>query len=122
MEITNNILESVKAYCGISIDSDNTAFDETLISSINTVVMMLDQMNVGTKGFTMVDGTETWDQLIPDPVKYPGIKDYVKMKTRLLFDSGSLTPNMKTATEELLKEIEWRLNYKADAEEHGLIT
>lgn len=120
--VTNNILESVKAECGISIDSDNTAFDDQLIDSINTVVMALDQMNVGTKGFIMVDGTETWDQLIPDPVKYSGIKTYVKIKTHMLFDPKSFTPNTMKSAEEVLREIEWRLNYKADAEEHGLIT
>lgn len=122
MAITNNILDSVKAYCGISVDSEVDAYDEQLISHINTVVMMLSQMGVGIDEFEMTDGTETWDQLIPDSYKYSGIKDYIKIKVRMLFDPASFTPNAANSANELLTEIEWRLNYKSDAEALGILS
>lgn len=119
----NKILDSVKAYCRISIDSEVTAYDEELIGHINTVLMMLNQMGVGPDGgFELTTGDETWDQIIPDNIKYPGIKDYVKIKVRLLFDPEAFTPNAKESANEMLKEIEWRLNYKADAERAGLVS
>ena len=119
----NKILDSVKAYCRISIDSEVTAYDEELIGHINTVLMMLNQMGVGPEGgFALETGDETWDQIIPDNIKYPGIKDYVKIKVRLLFDPEAFTPNAKESANESLREIEWRLNYKVDAERAGLIS
>lgn len=119
----NKILDSVKAYCRISIDSEVTAYDEELIGHINTVLMMLNQMGVGPEGgFALETGDETWEQIIPDNIKYPGIKDYVKIKVRLLFDPEAFTPNAKESANESLREIEWRLNYKADAERAGLIS
>jgi len=122
-ELDNNILNSVKAYCGISADSEVTAYDDQLMSHINTVLMMLNQMGVGdpSREFRLVDGSETWDQIIQNN-NFSGIKDYVKIKTRMLFDPASFTPNAMQASENLLQEIEWRLNYKADADEAGLIT
>lgn len=118
-----NILDSVKAYCRITLDSGVTAYDDELIGHINTVLMDLNQMGVGPEGgFALVDGSETWDQVIPDNIKYPGIKDYVKIKSRILFDPEAFTPNAMNSANERLKEIEWRLNYKADAERAGIIS
>ena len=117
------ILDSVKAYCRISLDSGVTAYDEELISHINTVLMELNQMGVGPEGgFILETGEETWNQVIPDSIKYAGIKDYVKIKTRLLFDPDAFPPSAKESAEKMLAEIEWRLNYKADAERAGLIS
>ena len=118
-----NILDSVKAYCRITLDSGVTAYDDELISHINTVLMMLNQMGVGPEGgFALVDGTETWSQVVPDNIKYPGIIDYIKIKTRILFDPESFTPNAMQSANAVLQEIEWRLNYKADAEREGILS
>lgn len=117
------ILDDVKAYCRITLDSEVTVYDEELIGHINTVLMMLNQMGVGPDGgFELTDGTETWSQIIPDGIKYPGIKDYVKIKTRILFDPEAFTPNAMNSANEILKEIEWRLNYKSDAEREGILS
>lgn len=115
------ILDDVKAYCRITLDSGVTAYDEELIGHINTVLMMLNQMGVGPDGgFELTDGNETWSQIIPDNIKYPGIKDYVKIKTRILFDPEAFTPSAMESANKILGEIEWRLNYKADAERDGI--
>ena len=120
--MATKILDDVKAYCRLSIDSGVTAYDEELIGHINTVLMMLNQMGVGPEGgFALETGNETWDQIIPDNIKYPGIKDYIKIKTRILFDPEAFTPNAMNSANEMLSEIEWRLNYKADAEREGVI-
>lgn len=122
-QMDNNILRSVKAYCGISVDSEVTAYDDQLMSHINTVLMMLNQMGVGdsAREFRLEDGSETWDQVIQN-YNFSGIKDYIKIKTKMLFDPESFTPNAMQASKEILQEIEWRLNYKADADEAGLPT
>lgn len=117
------ILDDVKAYCRITLDSGVTAYDEELIGHINTVLMDLNQMGVGPEnGFILETGEEVWSQIIPDSIKYAGIKDYVKLKTRILFDPDAFTPNAMNSATERLKEIEWRLNYKADAEREGILS
>lgn len=117
-----NILQSVKDYCRITLDSGVTAYDDELISHINTVLMELNRMGVGPDGgFALVDGTETWDQVVPDNVKYPGIIDYIKIKTRVLFDPDAFSSNAMQSTEKVLQEIEWTLNYIADAERSGIL-
>ncbi len=115
------ILDDVKAYCRITLDSGVTAYDTELIGHINTVLMMLKRMGVGPDGgFVLTTGDETWSQIIPDLIKYAGIKDYVKLRTRLLFDPEAFTPNAKESAEKQLEEIAWTLNYQADADRDGI--
>lgn len=124
-EERDNILISVKKFCGIDDGTDeDSAYTDQIITHINTVFMMLNQMGVGPDGgFKVVDGTETWSAYKGDTNNdFNGVEDYVKMKTKILFDPQSLTPNTMEATNKLLNEIEWRLNYKADAITNGLIS
>ena len=121
--MATKILDDVKAACRITLDSGVTAYDEELKGHINTVLMILRRMGVGPEnGFVVTTGDETWDQIIPDPIKYAGIKDYVLLRVRMLFDPDAFTPNAKEANEHNLEEIAWTLNYEADAERDGIPT
>lgn len=109
----NSILNTVKKAVGLMPEYD--AFDDTLIMHINSVFMILSQVGVGpTKGFRIEDASAEWgDFLSEDYENYESVKSYICMKVRLLFDPPSSSTHMQ-AIEDLVSELEWRLNIEAE--------
>lgn len=110
-----SILTSVKQQLGITEEYDH--FDPQIIRDTNAVLMILSQMGVGPKGFAIKDKNSTWTDFIPeaDLETIEGIKTYVGLKVRLLFDP----PASSTVTEtinRLITELEWRLYTAAETE------
>lgn len=102
----DSILLTTKQLLGLA--PEYTAFDLEIKTHINTVLMILSQMGVGRADFILTDETSTWQDFIGDRKDLAGIRTYVGMKVRLMFDppqNGSL----KDALEQNLQEIEWRL-------------
>ena len=61
----DSILDSVKLNVGrYAFDDDN--FDADLIMHINTTLMILRQLGVGKKGFSISGSSETWDEFLED--------------------------------------------------------
>jgi len=124
MEITENILTSVKKLLGI--EENYTHFDADIIMHINSVFSILGQLGVGpVNGFSLEDGDETWDQFITDGVgfnKFSMVKSYIYLKVRLLFDPP-LSSAAMDAINRQISELEWRLYVAADpvakSEEEG---
>lgn len=111
MGTTDSILNSVKKVLGV--DPTYEAFDLDIIMHINTVLNVLNQMGVGTAGFTISDNTATWQQFIPSGYQVDMAKSYVCLRTRLLFDP----PTNGTTTEAInrqISELEWRLFVNVD--------
>lgn len=126
-EEIDNILLSVKRYCGIEDSTDeDSAYTNQIVTHINTVFMILNQLGVGPEdGFKIVDGTEKWSDFKSTgkkPNDFNGVEDYMNLKVKVLFDPQSFTPNAMEAANKLLAELEWRLNYRADANRNGLIS
>ena len=109
----DSILTSVKKTLGIPAEHDQ--FDLDIIIHINSVFDILTQLGVGPEeGFMIEDDTTTWDEFITDQ-RLNLVKTYMYMKVRFLFDpptSGIVTG----AQQELIKEMEWRLNVQVDPE------
>jgi hypothetical protein len=111
----DSILTSVKEAVGIA--EEHKHFDKILITHINSVFMELTQIGVGPhEGFVIDDETELWSDFIPstDTVRFEGVKSYMILKVRLLFDP----PNNSAIIESMNRQIErleWRLNVNADA-------
>lgn len=104
---TNSILDTVKQMLGL--DPSYTAFDTDVIVSINSALMTLHQMGVGpTVCFSITGNTETWDQIIGSDTDLEGIKQYIFLKTKYLFDPPS-TSSVQEAYANQIKELEWRL-------------
>lgn len=100
-----SILNSVKKLLGIVPEYE--AFDTDLITHINSVFMILQQMGVGPEeGFTISDSSATWDDFTTD-TKLVGVRTYVPLKVRLIFDPP--TGSTKEAVENVVAEMEWRL-------------
>ena len=110
-----SILNTIKEMLGASPDYD--AFNTDIIIHINTAFMELTQIGVGPQeGFMITDDSETWADFIPetDALQLQGIKSYVYLSVKLVFDP----PSNSSATESInrqLAKLEWRLNHVVDA-------
>lgn len=108
----DSILTSIKKLLGI-IETD-TSFDTDVIMHINTVFMILNQVGVGPEGgFSITDSSAKWSDFMEDESKIEGMKTYVYLKVKEVFDPPTnlaILNNMK----ELARELEWRLNIECD--------
>lgn len=109
----DSILDTVKKAVGLA--PDYTAFDLELTMHVNSTFLTLHQLGVGpTAGFSIADRTTTWSEFLGDDPLLNGIKTYISMKVKILFDAASIPPGALTAIQENLKETEWRLNVHVD--------
>lgn len=107
-----SILNTVKKMLGLAEDYE--AFDTDIIISINSAFMTLMQLGVGPKtGFSIQDKSATWKDFIGESTQLEMVKQYIYMKTKLVFDP-SLTSNVNEIYKEQIKELEWRLNVQVD--------
>lgn len=109
----DSILTSIKKL--VMGDEDDTSFDADIITHINTVLSILNQLGVGPdKGFSISDKTATWQQLIGSYPNLEAIKSYVYLKVKMVFDpptSGAVIESMN----QVIGELEWRINATAEA-------
>lgn len=102
-----SILKTIKQLVGCPDDFEQ--FDLDLMIHINSAFATITHLGAGPKeGYRITGVDNKWVEFEEDTQKLSLIKDYVYIKTHLLFDpptSGSLMDSLK----EQLKEMEWRL-------------
>ena len=108
----NSILTSIKKLLGIT--EFCTDFDTDIIMHINTVLMTLNQLGVGTEGFQIEDKNAVWSEFIKSD-KLAATKSYVYLRVKLLFDPP-LNSAIVEAIKESIRELEWRLNVRVELE------
>lgn len=108
-----SILETIKKMLGLS--AEQKEFDIDIIIHINSVLSKLNELGVGTeKTFSIQDEFALWDDFLPeDDNSFNDVKTYMYIKVKLIFDPPASSAAMK-AMEETAKELEWRLNCKAE--------
>ena len=105
--MNDSILTYIKKMNGI--DETCTDFDIDLITHINTVLMILTQMGLGpSTGFSIVDKNAVWSDLLSDSTVLEGVKSYIYLKVRLIFDTPTNT-TVITSINSTIKELEWRI-------------
>lgn len=110
-----SILTSIKKQLGI--EPDDTSFDEEIIIHINSVFMTLTQLGVGpAEGFEIEDETSVWQDFIPDMKKFSGVKTYIFMRVKLMFDNASMASPLIECYNRQIAEFEWRLRHAAESE------
>jgi len=112
----DSILISTKKILGVSADYE--VFDLDITTHINAAFSILHQLGLPEEGFFIADDTTMWSD-IPLEVTTSQlnlIKTYVYLKVRSLFDPPQ-TSYLIEATNNQLKEYEWRLNV---SRENGL--
>lgn len=108
-ELSDSILSSVKKLIGIN--DDDTSFDMDIILNINAAASTLYQLGVLQKPFTVSSKKDIYDDMLPEGSEdvINQVKMYFVYKTRIGFDSASLTGTMIQTIKELISEAEWRL-------------
>ena len=109
IEIQDSILLLIKKKLGIA--PDYHAFDEDIITDINTVLFSLNQIGVGTEDFAIKDKTTLWSDFLGESKNYEAVKTYIYIKVRLMFDPPT-SSFVIAALEKQVSELEWRLNVK----------
>ena len=108
----DSILTSIKKLLGVT--ESCTDFDTDIIMHINTVLMTLSQLGVGTEGFQIEDKNAVWSEFIKSD-KLAATKSYVYLRVKLLFDPP-LNSAIIEAIKESIRELEWRLNVRVESE------
>lgn len=110
----NSILNNIKKLLNIS--KENVSFDEDIILHINSVFMILNQMNVGPKeGYKIKDSSDKWSSFTSNDITIEAVKTYIYIKVKKIFDPPTSATVMK-AMDSTLVELEWRLNNRLESE------
>lgn len=111
-----SILTSIKKELGY--EPEDTGFDSEIIMHINSVLMDLRQIGVGpTEGFEIEDETSTWQDFLGANVKkFSGVKTYIYMRVKLIFDSSTMSSALIESYKNQCERFEWRLNHAAEFE------
>ena len=107
-QMQDSILKSVQLTRGVGLN--NSPFDESLLTAINTALNELTQLGIGPEeGFVITSEEETWEDFFRgnDP-RIHMAKTYVSHRVWLMFDPPQ-SSTMIDAIEKTIREIEWRL-------------
>ena len=109
-----SILNTIKKMLGL--DANYTAFDTDIIVHINSALMTLTQLGVGSPlGFSITSSLATWQDFIGTASDLEAIKSFVYLKTRLAFDPPA-TSFVLEAIKAMISEYEWRINVQVDTD------
>ena len=109
--MSESILTSIKKLLNIS--EEYTHFDADVMMHINMAFMVLYQLGIGSEPFKITDKTSTWSDFLGDATDLEGVKTYIFLKVKLVFDPPQSSAAME-AIKENIAELEWRLNVTVD--------
>ena len=107
----DSILTSVKKLLGI--EQEETHFDQEIIMHINSALMTLNQIGVGEEDVIITSENDTWDSVIGTNTNLEGVKLYVYLKVRLIFDPPT-NAFVLDSIERQIAQLEFRLNVQVE--------
>jgi hypothetical protein len=111
-----SILKSTKKI--LNIDVDDTAFDQDILTHINSAFSHLQQLGIGSDlGFVIEDETKVWGDFLNEETPLPivsAVKTNVYLRVRVVFDPPQL-PHVLKAMQDQLLESDVRLNNMREA-------
>lgn len=115
-----SILNSIKKLLGIA--EDYTTFDNDLIIYINSIFPILYQLGIGSGGFFITDSSKCWNDYVPKMANnnLSNIQTYIYLRVKLLFDPPA-NSFVLTSINEMIKELEWRINATIENDSGGII-
>lgn len=116
----DSILNSVKKLLGQY--KDYHAFDEDVIIFTNAAIAIVNQLGVGKNGYRITDENNTWDEFLVNTQgiersDLEDVKAFIALKVRMMFDTSTMSNTQKSATEDALRELEWRISLKENYED-----
>lgn len=110
--LCDSILLTIKKLIGL--DETNNPFDMDIIIAINSAFFTLYQIGIGYPGAFQITGeAETWSDIPRIDNDFEGIKTYVYLRVRKVFDPPTSSMIM-TAIDEQIGELEWRLRIESE--------
>lgn len=110
----NRILPSIKKL--LQIVETYEVFDPDITLHINTAFSTLNQLGVGpTEGFMIEDSTTTWDAFLENDNRLNGVKTYIFLRTKMMFDPPT-TSYLLDAYKSEIQQLEWRLQVVKDGD------
>ena len=107
-----SILYTIKKMLGL--DPDYTAFDMDILIHINSAIMILRQLGIGSQdGYAISGPDDTWADYLDSEKLLEAVKSYIYLKVRTVFDPPSNSYVMD-AMQKQIAEYEWRLNVEVD--------
>lgn len=107
----NSILASVKKILGLPMDY--TPFDPDIIINVNAVFLILFQIGVGDKAFSITDECSAWTDFTNDEDILGLIKAYVPLKVRMMWDIPTSSAQVE-AYNRMIAELESRISMAVD--------
>jgi hypothetical protein len=118
-----SILNSTKKVLGIA--PSYTAFDQDILTHINAVFSILEQLGIGpVGGYFITDEIPTWDDFLTTPEEQTRlnlVRSYVFLKVRMLFDPPTTSFLLESMNKQI-SEFEWRLNVLREYNDFPLVT
>lgn len=112
MALEQSILKSTKKKLGLA--EDYNAFDEDVISHVNSVFSTLNQLGIGPPdGFMIEDNDAEWNEFSDSPRLINLVKTYVYLRVRMLFDPPGTSYHISAIKDEIT-ELEYRLKYERE--------
>lgn len=104
-----SILETILSMLGVNADCDT--FDTTITVMINSALMKLYQLGVGSKPIFQITGrAETWAEFLGDSFDYySDVVTFIYISVRIAFDPPA-SATILTSLQNVLSESEFRLN------------
>ena len=116
IKIEDSILNSTKQLLGLGEGYE--IFDTNIIMHINTVFMILNQLNVGpSEGFFIEDGSEEWSDYTTT-LNENAVRTFIYLKVKLMFDPPTSSALIDSINN-MLAELEWRLYLEGDNKAKG---
>lgn len=95
--------------------SEVDQFDPDIIVGINMALNTLTQLGVGPEtGFRIEGSDQTWEDFLGEDPRLEQVKEYVFLRTKLVFDSSTMSSIVMECYSRTIKELEWRLNVEVD--------
>ena len=107
-EDSNSILKTIRKMIGPSASYE--VFDTDLIIDINVAFARLCQLGIGPvdRPFKITGTKETWDDFTEDLGQIEEVKQYIYLKTRMIFDTPA-SSTVANAYQAQIDQLEWLL-------------
>ena len=117
--LNDSILLCIRKMIGPGGDHD--FFDTDYVIHINSVIAILRQMGIGPKrGYSITGSSDTWADYLGDNAELlDPVKTYIYLKVKKIFDPPA-SGTMASAMDNLISELEWRLNVTVDPGEQSV--
>lgn len=113
LTIDGSILNTTKKKLGIS--PDDGSFDLDITMCINSAFERLETLGIGPEGGFRINGAnETWAEYLTENIQIESVKDYIYMKTKLIFDSSTMNSYLIDSYKKQIDEFEFIYVCKSD--------